>query len=884
MFLRVLVLSLLSLGARGQDEREPRFLSGLLRAGADVQRQMESLQRQMSSVGRMGSELGYLSRNIEDQISDSLPPYLRAHPAPLEEAGEGVEAIVGRLGGDAVDDGLSVIMEGDEISLPSPEAPETPESPAPVPAPAPFPAPAPAPADGDSPLHGNGFRWHLNMDNVFGGLFMDTSGLGLRWGERPLPWWRGENVCVQETVVAEGENSTSVNSSSPVFRLFSSSMESKSCVDNGDVYTCTTRMSRRGTQKTVTEEFACCHGYRRKAPGYCTEVSLKTMEDTLKDLGFTKLVSMARSASIDLDTANLTVFAPSNEALEDFVFDMEEDNGVDITSNEVYRRRRAEDPTLAHTLTAHFAKGILQPGALRDEQLLEPMWGPDQLRVNVYRSRAHSVVTVNCAKITGDETPSTHGMVYQVDSVISPAKKTLAEIIETDPQFSKFHEILRQGGALERLASPGNTEGHFTLLAPTDAAFAAMAGAENWLANGPCSGAVAKNHILPNTICSAAIVNPQSRTLNLLGNYLKVRLDHNDKMFVGDAQIISKDIIASNGVMHIIDAPLIPSEAKSVLEVLESRNLTEFLSLLKEAELEEELALLEGATIFAPTNEAVREAREYLDTIKHDRPALQAALRYHLAASDPAALLRNNLLADTHAGHPLRMNVYTGPMVLGLYTVPARRSRVTAGCARVALTGARACGAAVHEVSSLLLPPEGTVADQLQDQEAFSIFSKMARDSSLGPAYQDPSSALTVLAPSDHVFRTLPQRELDLLLADQDLQEELVKKHTLTEHVCCAGVAPASLLQERSRTAHGSSLHFRRTAGGAYRAGAGRVTRCGSGASNGVLHTVDRLFVAPPVAQRPGQARWAAEESRPLFAVSPDRMLGDIFRNMFVRH
>jgi len=88
------------------------------------------------------------------------------------------------------------------------------------------------------------------------------------------------------------------------------------------------------------------------------------------------------------------------------------------------------------------------------------------------------------------------------------------------------------------------------------------------------------------------------------------------------------------------------------------------------------------------------------------------------------------------------------PMVQGLYTVPARRSRVTGGCTRVALTDARACGAAVHEVLSLLqLPPKGTVADQLQDQDAFTIFSKMTRDSSLGAAYQDPSSALTVLAP-----------------------------------------------------------------------------------------------------------------------------------------
>ena len=78
----------------------------------------------------------------------------------------------------------------------------------------------------------------------------------------------------------------------------------------------------------------------------------------------------------------------------------------------------------------------------------------------------------------------------------------------------------------------------------------------------PCSTPeVLDNHILPHTICST-IIQGKARTVNQLGHYLNISRSQDNKLFVHGAQVIERDSMATNGVMHVIDKVIVPEEGE----------------------------------------------------------------------------------------------------------------------------------------------------------------------------------------------------------------------------------------------------------------------------------------------------------------------------------
>jgi uncharacterized surface protein with fasciclin (FAS1) repeats len=123
---------------------------------------------------------------------------------------------------------------------------------------------------------------------------------------------------------------------------------------------------------------------------------------------------------------------------------------------------------------------------------------------------------------------------------------------------SKDHETLvaavKAAGLVDTLAGGGP----FTVFAPTDDAFAAIGLNPDNVGDLPQDflTSVLLYHVAPGARDAADVVS-SSRIRTLNGAFLKVSVT-GAGAFVNDAQIVATDIRASNGIIHVIDAVLLP--------------------------------------------------------------------------------------------------------------------------------------------------------------------------------------------------------------------------------------------------------------------------------------------------------------------------------------
>ena len=239
-----------------------------------------------------------------------------------------------------------------------------------------------------------------------------------------------------------------------------------------------------------------------------------------------------------------TVFAPTDQAFTDA--------GIDLAN---FNTDEANQ-TLVDILTYHVVSGEVLSSALTDGMSVETLNG-DNITIGVGDN-----VTVNDATVTLADVVSSNGVIHVIDKVLLPPVDGPGDI-PTIASSTGVHDVLVdaiiQAGLLDSLSDVGP----YTIFAPTDQAFidAGIDLADFTGEDGIAAlGNVLAYHVTMGNVMSSALSDGQFVTML---NQQQVRIGVTPGgVIVNDASVTQADVVASNGVIHVIDKVLMPPEVE----------------------------------------------------------------------------------------------------------------------------------------------------------------------------------------------------------------------------------------------------------------------------------------------------------------------------------
>jgi transforming growth factor-beta-induced protein len=226
--------------------------------------------------------------------------------------------------------------------------------------------------------------------------------------------------------------------------------------------------------------------------------------------------------------------------------------------------------------------------------------------------------------------------------------KTIVDIAVEDGRFTTLVTALTEAGLVDALLA----EGPFTVFAPTDEAFAALpeGALEELLADKDALTNVLLYHVVDGKVMAADVVGLDGQEVSTLsGDPIMVAADDMGVM-INESKVVITDIEASNGVIHVVDAVILPSagdemakedekkddhmaaESKSIVDIaVEDGRFNTLVAAVTEAGLAETLQSEGPFTVFAPTDDAFAALPEgTVEALLADIPALTDILLYHV--------------------------------------------------------------------------------------------------------------------------------------------------------------------------------------------------------------------------------------------------------------
>ena len=276
-----------------------------------------------------------------------------------------------------------------------------------------------------------------------------------------------------------------------------------------------------------------------------TAAASKNIVETAVAAGsFKTLVAAVQAAGLaeTLSGGNFTVFAPTDEAF------------AKLPAGTLEMLLKPENKAkLAAILTYHVVPGTVKAA---DVVKLTNAGTVQGQRVDIVAKAG--TVTVDGAKVVKTDIACSNGVIHVIDTVILPVDKNIVEVAASNGSFNTLVAAVKAAGLVETLSG----KGPFTVLAPTDAAFAKLpAGTlENLLKpeNKKALVEILSYHVVPGVAAYSDQVVKMTELPTVLGTMVKVTVK-DGKVMLGNATVAIVDVETSNGVIHAIDTVLLPA-------------------------------------------------------------------------------------------------------------------------------------------------------------------------------------------------------------------------------------------------------------------------------------------------------------------------------------
>ena len=477
-----------------------------------------------------------------------------------------------------------------------------------------------------------------------------------------------------------------------------------------------------------------------------------------------------------------------------------------------------QDPTgdLANILLHHVVSGSVASGDLSDNMVVETLFGK-----NVIVNITADGVFINNAKVSVVDIPADNGVVHVIDAVLLPTNTVLDVVLESDA-----HTTLEAAILAAELDDELSSEGPFTLFAPTDDAFAALPeGTVETLLQDP-TGTLANillHHVVAGSVASTDL-SDNMVVETLFGKNVIVNITA-DGVFINNAQVTVVDVPADNGVVHVIDAVLLPTN--TVLDVvLESATHTTLEAAILAAELDDDLSSEGPFTLFAPTDAAFGLLPDgTVETLLMDPTGdLANILLHHVVSGSVASTdLSDNMVVETLFGKNVIVNITADGVFINN--------------AKVSVVDVPADNGVVHVIDAVLLPTN-TVLDVVLESEAHATLEAAILAAELDDDLSG-EGPFTLFAPTDDAFGLLPDGTVETLLMDPtgDLATILLY-HVLSGEVLSTDLTD----QQMAMTLQGENVIVSITAEGVMINNA-MVTVADIPADNGVVHVISAVLL-----------------------------------------